>query len=66
MSGYEIVHIDFAQEFKPGDPRPIGYIEFMNWAEAQIKGGLRQTRCRMCGLWRFPQEKCCKPKGGTP
>jgi hypothetical protein len=21
----------------------------------------KQTQCSHCGLWRFPQEKCCGP-----
>ena len=42
--------------FKVGDPRPGGYLEFFEWAKVQARGGLRQKRCRSCGLWKFPQE----------
>jgi len=33
------------QEFKPGDPRPAGYLAFHAWAEVQVKAGLKQERC---------------------
>jgi len=46
-------------EIKPGDPPPSGYLQWHAWARIQHHAGLRQKRCRMCGLWRFPQEKCC-------
>jgi ribosomal protein S27AE len=42
--------------YKPGDPRPDGYLNWHAWAEVQDKAGLRQKRCNRCGLWRFPQE----------
>lgn len=45
--------------YKAGDPPPTGYLQWHEWARAQIKGGLRQRRCRVCGLWQFPQEGCC-------
>ena len=48
--------------FKPYDPRPLGYVEFFEWARVQAKAGLRQKRCPVCRLWRFPQEKCCATK----
>jgi len=50
-------------EFKPGDPRPEGYLEGHEWARVQYRGGLRQRKCRTCGKWRFPQEKCCEIGG---
>lgn len=46
-------------EFKPGDPPPDGYLQWHEWARVQHKNGLKQRKCRVCGLWRFPQEKCC-------
>jgi hypothetical protein len=46
--------------YKVGDPRPEGYLEWHEWARVQLRGGLRPRKCRYCGLWRFPQEKCCK------
>ena len=47
-------------EYKPGDPRPEGYLAVEQWARDQMRGGLRQFRCPVCGLWQFPQEikKC--------
>lgn len=47
--------------YKPGDPRPDGYLAFHEWARVQLRGGLKQTRCRLCGLWRFPQEYSKRP-----
>jgi hypothetical protein len=47
-------------EFKRGDPPPSGYLERAEWARVQLRAGLRQKRCPSCGLWRFPQEKCCR------
>lgn len=49
--------------FRAYDPPPSGYLQWHEWARAQIKAGLRQKRCPKCGLWRFPQEKCCGDKG---
>ncbi len=46
-------------EFKPGDPKPDGYSDRHEWARVQLKAGLRQKRCKKCGLLRFPQERCC-------
>ena len=46
-------------DYKAGDPPPSGYLQWHEWARAQIKAGLRQRRCRVCGLWQFPQEGCC-------
>jgi hypothetical protein len=53
--------------FKPGDPPPPdgppggpydgrNYSQWMEWARVQNRARLRQRRCSMCGLWRFPQE----------
>lgn len=42
--------------YQPGDPPPEGYIAWHEWAEAQRRGGLKQSQCGQCGLWRFPQE----------
>jgi hypothetical protein len=46
--------------FKAGDPAPSGYVEWHEWARGQLKAGLKQKRCKMCGRFRFPQEKCCR------
>ena len=42
--------------FKPGDPRPEGYVAFFQWAAVQKAAGIEQTFCRRCRLWLFPQE----------
>jgi hypothetical protein len=55
------VHLDGTPAYKPGDPRPEGYLNWMEWAKVQHGAGLKQTQCSRCGLWRFPQEKCCGP-----
>lgn len=46
-------------EFKAGDPRPKGYLQWHEWARVQHKSGLRQRRCQRCSLWKFPQELPC-------
>jgi hypothetical protein len=43
-------------DYKPGDPRPSGYSDFVEWATVQEKAGLRPARCGQCSLWRYPQE----------
>jgi hypothetical protein len=43
------------KNYKPGDPPPVGYLAWHEWAEVQYKAGLRQVACSQCGLWRFPQ-----------
>jgi hypothetical protein len=43
-------------DFKKGDSPPSGYMAWHRWAEVQYKSGLRQERCGMCGLFKFPQE----------
>lgn len=48
--------IDATPPFKPNDPAPEGYIAWHDWAEVQIKAGLRQKQCAFCSLWKFPQE----------
>ncbi len=42
-----------------GTQPPVGYMQWHYWAERQHRAGLRQRRCPICKLWRFPQEKCC-------
>ena len=44
--------------FKPGDPPPHGYLQWHQWANVQMHARIRQKRCRVCRLWRFPQEVC--------
>lgn len=49
-------HPSFAGEYKPGDPEPAGYLDRQEWAEVQIKAGLKQVQCGLCNLWKFPQQ----------
>lgn len=53
--------LDFGEDFKPGDPPPADhdYCGWHEWAAVQHKAGLRQSKCSVCGKWRFPQENCC-------
>lgn len=44
-------------DYTPGDPPPDGYGARIEWARVQIKAGLRQTQCRGCHRWYFPQEE---------
>ena len=44
--------------YRVGSQPPSGYIAWHEWAAAQAKGGLKQKRCPVCLLWKFPQEKC--------
>lgn len=41
---------------------PKGYVQWADWAEAQHRHGLRQQRCTVCGLFRFPQQRPCDHK----
>jgi hypothetical protein len=55
-------HVCEARTYKPGDPRPEGYLEWFEWARVQRRAGLRQGRTRCCSKWLFPQETCkCAP-----
>ena len=56
-----IVCILIEPVFKVGDPAPEGYLEWHAWSKVQLRGGLRQRRCKTCGLFRFPQETCEHP-----
>lgn len=48
--------LSFTGTYKPGDPPPTGYNDWHAWAEVQGKAGLKQTKCGVCLLWKFPQE----------
>lgn len=48
--------IDTTPTFKAGDPAPDGYLDRHEWAQVQLRAGLRQSRCRKCMLWLFPQQ----------
>ena len=50
------IFIDITPDFKPGDPPPDGYVAWHEWARVQLKAKLKQARCGVCGLLRFPQE----------
>jgi hypothetical protein len=43
-------------EYKPGDPRPEGYLQVQEWAKAQQEAGIKQSACPRCLRWFFPQE----------
>lgn len=45
-----------SEGYKPGDPHPEGYLAEVEWADVQLKAGLRQRVCGRCGKWKFPQE----------
>ena len=47
-----------ASGYEVGSQPPAAYCAWHSWAGAQHRGGLRQAMCPVCGLWRFPQEKC--------
>ena len=51
---------DYKKAWPKGCKPPQGYIAMHNWALAQNFHGLKQTQCKDCGLWFFPQEdhKC--------
>lgn len=58
--------------FEVGSMPPLGYLAWHEWADAQVKGGLKQSQCKECGLWYFPQEsinhapnKACSGLAGT-
>lgn len=48
--------LKIGRSYDPGDQPPTGYLACHEWAAAQIKAGLRQTRCGRCALEKFPQE----------
>ena len=47
-------------DYKVGDqpPWPDNFWDWMDWAEVQHKGKLRQTECPRCLKFRYPQESC--------
>jgi len=42
--------------YMPGDLPPEGYLQKHEWADVQLKSGLRQKECGKCSKWKFPQE----------
>ncbi len=55
-----IGHLCSTPTFKAGDPAPDGYIARYEWARVQLRNGLKQRKCKGCGLYKFPQERCCE------
>lgn len=51
-----LLRVSIADEYRPGDPPPKGYLAWHEWARVQDKAGRRQAKCALCSLWRFPQE----------
>jgi len=49
--------------FKPGDPPPLEYVAWHEWADVQRAAGLRQRYCPDCRKWLFPQEACPREGG---
>jgi hypothetical protein len=47
---------DLKRLWPKGCAAPDGYVDWHNWAEAQDAHGLKQTRCKQCRLYFFPQE----------
>lgn len=57
--------IDNARAFKPGDPEPVGYIDWYEWADVQIKAGLKTKTCAICRRFYFPQSMSKRNFGRT-
>jgi uncharacterized OB-fold protein len=56
----KLICLSMSGDFRPGDPAPPGYTQWMDWAKVQQRAGLRQRRCPVCGKYRYPQEACCR------
>lgn len=48
--------IDVIPTFKIGDPCPEGYGARIEWNNVHARAGLKQERCGMCMLWKWPHE----------
>jgi hypothetical protein len=44
------------KDWPKGCQPPKNYPDWHDWAAAQHFHGLRQTQCKVCSLWSFPQE----------
>lgn len=42
--------------YKPGDPAPMNYLPWHEWAAVQYRAGLGQRQCSRCGKYKFPSE----------
>jgi hypothetical protein len=56
MPSKQAIHLAFTRTFQPGDPQPDGYIHRQDWAQVQLKAGLKQVQCVECERWKFPQQ----------
>lgn len=61
-----LIALDVAFDFKVGDPRPAGFLEEWDWAQAQLAGGLRQHHCPLCSRFFFPQDHHDYTHGADP
>lgn len=47
---------ELMRDWPKGCMPPKNYAAWHDWASAQHFHGLRQTQCKFCRLFRFPQE----------
>ena len=47
---------DLMLDWPKGSPPPTNYAAWRDWSVAQHAHGLKQTQCKFCRLFRFPQE----------
>lgn len=50
------MNLEICRKFEPYSQPPAGYMERHEWAQVQLRAGLRQKLCGFCSLWKFPQE----------
>lgn len=50
------LHLTFTNDYRPRDPQPDGYVDRADWAQVQLRAGLRQRRCVACKRLGFPQQ----------
>ena len=43
-------------EYKPGEPAPLGYHDWHEWAAVQEAAGIEQSRCGRCCKFKFAHE----------
>lgn len=44
------------QACKEHRPKQLGYLQWIDYAECQVKKGIVQRECPKCGRWYFPEE----------
>ena len=54
-----LICIEIASDYDVGSQPPPGYGNWHEWARVQYKAGLRQSKCKDCNLFHFPQEYPC-------